>query len=302
MGTLNTRPWRKNMSLDDEKILNVGSGKQFGPEHAEALVRIEHLSKKYVQRRPLTRTEFAVRALEDANLTIRRGTTLALVGESGAGKSTLGRCLALLEAPDSGEIWFDGKNLPRLSRRELFPMHRQIQLIFQDPTSALNPGMTAEEIIAEPLAIHREGTKAQRRERARELMEQVGLPASLERKRPLEFSGGQRQRLAIARSLALEPKLLVLDEALSSLDLLNQELILKLLADLQRIHSLTYLHISHDLRLVSQFADEVAVMHEGRIVEQQPASELFTRPLNSYTQELLAAMPSLESICAGRLA
>jgi peptide/nickel transport system ATP-binding protein len=280
----------------------VGSGKQFGAEQAEELVRIEHLSKEYVQRRPLTGAEFTVRALEDASLTIRRGTTVALVGESGAGKSTLGRCLALLEEPDSGEIWFEGRNLLKLGRRELFPMHRQIQLIFQDPTSAMNTGMTAEEIIAEPLVIHREGTKAQRRERARELTEQVGLPAGLGHKRPLEFSGGQRQRLAIARSLALKPKLLVLDEALSSLDLLNQELILKLLADLQRIHSLTYLHISHDLRLVSQFADEVAVMHDRRIVEQQPASEIFMQPHDRYTQELLAAMPSLESICTERLA
>lgn len=293
------------MSFDDRqhgKTLNMGSEKQVGTGQAEALVRIEHLSKEYAQRRPLTRAEFTVRALEDANLTIRRGTTLALVGESGAGKSTLGRCLALLEAPDSGEIWFDGKDLLKLNRRELFPMRRQIQLIFQDPASALNPGMTAGEIIAEPLAIHREGTKAQRRERARELMEQVGLPARLEHQRPLEFSGGQRQRLAIARSLALEPKLLVLDEALSSLDLLNQELILKLLADLQTSYLLTYLNISHDLRFVSQFADVVAVMHDGRIVEQQPTSELFTRPLDCYTQELLAAMPSLESICAERLA
>jgi ABC-type glutathione transport system ATPase component len=290
------------MSFDEGMTVKMDSRKQFGADRTDSLVRIEHLSKQYVQRRPLTRAEFTVDALEDANLTIHRGATLALVGESGAGKSTLGRCLALLEEPTTGDIWFDGKNLLKLNRRELFPIRRQIQLIFQDPASALNPGMTAGEIVAEPLVIHREGTKAQRRERARELMEQVGLPRQAEHKRPLEFSGGQRQRLAIARALVLEPKLLILDEALSSLDLLNQELILKLLADLQAAHSLTYLHISHDLRLVSQFADEVAVMHDRKIIEQQPAAELFARPMNRYTQELLAAMPSLESICAARLA
>jgi len=290
------------MSFDEGMTVQMDSRKQFGADRTDSLVRIEHLSKQYVQRRPLTRAKFTVDALEDANLTIHRGATLALVGESGAGKSTLGRCLALLEQPTTGDIWFDGKNLLKLNRRELFPIRRQIQLIFQDPASALNPGMTAGEIVAEPLVIHREGTKAQRRERARELMEQVGLPGGAEHKRPLEFSGGQRQRLAIARALVLEPKLLILDEALSSLDLLNQELILKLLADLQAAHSLTYLHISHDLRLVSQFADEVAVTHDRRIIEQQPAAELFARPMNRYTQELLAAMPSLESICAARLA
>jgi ABC-type glutathione transport system ATPase component len=289
------------MSLDNGKALQIDSRKQLGTGRMDPLVRIEGLSKKYVQRRSLTRAECAVHALEDANLTIHRGITLALVGESGAGKSTLGRCLALLERPTTGEIWYDGKNLLKLNRKELFPIRRQIQLIFQDPASALNPGMTAGEIIGEPLVIHREGTKAQRRERVRELMEQVGLSYSGEHKRSLEFSGGQRQRLAIARALVLEPKLLILDEALSSLDLLNQGLILKLLADLQVAHSLTYLHISHDLRLVSQFADEVAVMHDRRIVEQQPSSELFARPMDRYTQELLAAMPSLESICAGRL-
>lgn len=271
-----------------------------GVANVDALVRIERLNQEYVQRRPLTGVEFRVRALEKANLTIRRGSTLALVGESGAGKSTLARCLALLERPASGEIWFDGKDVLQLHKRELFPFRRQIQLIFQDPASALNPRMTASEILAEPLAVLGERTKAQQRGWAGELLERVGLPRASENKRPLEFSGGQRQRLAIARALGLQPKLLILDEALSSLDLLNQELILKLLGDLQAAYSLTYLHVSHDLRLVSQFADEVAVMHDGRIVEQKAALDLLTMPGEIYTQELLAAMPSLESICGGR--
>jgi peptide/nickel transport system ATP-binding protein len=268
----------------------------------DRLVRIERLSKQYVQRRPLTRKEFTVHALEDVSLTIRRGKTLALVGESGSGKSTLARCLALLESPTAGEIWFAGENLTALKQKQLSPFRRQIQLIFQDPASALNPRFSAGEIIAEPLAIQREGTKAWRRERALNLMDQVGLPASSEHKRPFEFSGGQRQRLAIARALALEPKLLILDEALSSLDLSNQETILKLLANLQTAHSLTYLHISHDLRLVSEFADEVAVMNQRTIVEHKKAAEIFARPEHPYTKALLAAMPSLESICRDRSA
>jgi ABC-type glutathione transport system ATPase component len=269
---------------------------------AEPLVRIQNLSKQYVQRRPLTRAKFTVHALDYASLTIRRGTTLALIGESGSGKSTLARCLALLEKPSGGAIWFAGENLAEMSPKDIFPFRRRIQLIFQDPTSALNPRLTAAEIVAEPLAVRREGTKTSRRRRALELMAQLGLPAHCEHKRPFEFSGGQRQRLAIARALALEPELLILDEALSSLDLANQEMLLKLLADLQAAHSLTYLHISHDLRLVSQCADEVAVMNERTIVEQKSARALFANPEHPYTRELLAAMPSLESICLERSA
>ncbi len=280
----------------------MGPHPQFEAGKREPLMRIANLSKQYVQRRLLTRAPFTVCAFEGVNLAIHRGTTLGIVGESGAGKSTLARCMALVEKPTAGEIWFEGKNLLNLNRKVLFPVHRQIQLIFQDPTSALNPRLTAEEIIAEPLAIQRIGTKDSRRMRAQELMGQVGLPARSGGKRPLEFSGGQRQRLAVARALALEPKLLILDEALSSLDLLNQQMILKLLADLREVHSLTYVHISHDLRLVSEFADEVAVMSERRIVEQKPASELFARPEHPDTKALLAAMPSLESICLRRLA
>ena len=263
----------------------------------EPFVRIRGLSKKYVQRRPLTRTKFTIEALENVDLTIRRGTTLALVGESGAGKSTLVRCLCLIEKPTSGEIWFDGVNLLTLGRKELFPVWRQIQIIFQDPTSALNPRFTAGEIIAEPLAIQHEGTKQQRRQRALQLMEQVGLCGKDENKLPLEFSGGQRQRLAIARALALEPKLLILDEALSSLDLANQEMILRLLDDLQARHALTYVHVSHDLRMVSDLADEVAVMLEGKIVEQKRTSDLFLRAEHPYTQDLLDAARPLESLC-----
>lgn len=276
------------------------SGFRKGPE--DPLVCIRGLSKQYVQRRPLTSAKCTIQAVENLDLTIHRGATLALVGESGAGKSTVVRCLSLIEIPTAGEIWFDGVNVLALPRKTLFPLRRQIQIIFQDPTSALNPRMTAAEIIAEPLVIQHEGAKSQRRHRALELMEQVGLPAKSENKLPLEFSGGQRQRLAIARALALQPKLLILDEALSGLDLANQEMILRLLADLQAMHSLTYVHVSHDLRMVSGLADEVAVMHEGRVVEQKSTPDLFAHPEHPYTQDLLNAIPSLEFICEERSA
>jgi oligopeptide transport system ATP-binding protein len=266
------------------------------------LVSVQHLSMHYVQRAQFSRTAHTVHALEDASLTISRGTTLALVGDSGSGKSTLARCLALLEKPSAGEIMFDSHDLLALNSKELFAVRSQIQLIFQEPASALNPRMTALEIVSEPLAIRKRGTKAERHGRALEGLARVGLPTDCQGKRPMEFSGGQRQRLSIARALVLEPQLLIFDEALSSLDLASQEAILQLLAELQAEHSLTYLHISHDLRLVSQFADEIAVMRDGRVIEQQPKAKLFAQPNDEHTRDLLIAMPSLESIYMDRSA
>jgi ABC-type glutathione transport system ATPase component len=257
--------------------------------HADALVSVRGLSKHYVQKRPFSGTRFRVDALSGVTLTIRRDTTIALVGESGTGKSTLARCLALLEEPTHGEIWFEGFDVRGFTRKELFRSRRLVQLIFQDPASSLNPRMTAAEVIAEPLAIQREGAKADRRARATELMEQVGLPTDSASRRPLEFSGGQRQRLAIARSLALQPKLLILDEAFSNLDLATRADLLRLLRDLQARHGLAYLFISHDLRMVADLADEVAVMNEGRIVERQATAKLFAQPEHEYTRTLLSA-------------
>ncbi|MFZ0214224.1 MAG: dipeptide/oligopeptide/nickel ABC transporter ATP-binding protein [Candidatus Acidiferrales bacterium] len=262
-----------------------------------ALVSISSLSKRYAQKRPFSGSKFTIDALNDVSLTIEHGATLALVGESGAGKSTLARCLSLLEPPTRGTIRFEGIDLLSLDRKALFQIRRQIQLIFQDPTSSLNPGMTAAEVIAEPLAIQREGTKTSRRRRALELMDHVGLPASSAQKLSLEFSGGQRQRLAIARALALQPKLLILDEALSNLDLATQESILQLLRELQAVHSLTYVHVSHDLRMVSELTGEVAVMHEGRIVERKPNAVLFAHPEHPYTLALLGAIDPLGMLC-----
>lgn len=268
----------------------------------ELVLEVRELSKQYVHRRPLSRAKVLVDALKDVSLKVRRGKTLAIVGESGSGKSTLARCMALLERPTRGEIISEGRDLLQLTRRELFPIRRRIQLIFQDPTSALDPRLSAAELIAEPLAIQRIGTKEERRGKARQMMERVGLPAQSENKRSMEFSGGQRQRIAIARALVLEPALLILDEALSSLDLANQEAILLLLAELQRSFALTYVHISHDLRSVSEFADEIAVMHAGRIVEQKPAAELLAHAEHPHTRDLLAASRSVESMLAERRA
>ena len=268
----------------------------------EPLLRVSGLCKQFVQRRNFSRTKFFVNAFEDVGLQLFRGRTLALVGESGAGKSTLARCVALLERPTKGGITLDGTDLLALEKKQLFPIRRRIQLIFQDPASALNPQLTALEIIAEPLAIQNLGTKPERRERALQLMEQVGLEAAAAQKKPFEFSGGQRQRLAIARALALEPDVLILDESLSALDALNRDLIVQLLVDLQAARSLAYLYVSHDLRLVSQFADEVAVMYQGQIVEQRKTRDLFAYPAHFHTRELLSTVHSVESILLERSA
>lgn len=263
----------------------------------DTLVSIRGLGKRYVQKRAFKRTRFTIDALKDVNLDIPRGATLALVGESGAGKSTLVRCLSLLEKPTEGEMWMDGVDLLALDRQALFHVRPRMQLIFQDPASALNPSLTAAEIVAEPLVIRREGGRAEMRRRALELIDMVGLPASSADKLPLEFSGGQRQRLAIARALILQPRLLILDEALSNLDLATRESILQLLRELQAANSLTCLHVLHDLRMASELAGEAAVMHEGRIVEHRGASELFAHPQHARTRELLSSMQLLETLC-----
>lgn len=253
------------------------------------LLEVRDLRKQYLDRRPFSGAKTAVNALEGVSLKVRRGTTLAIVGESGSGKSTLARCLALLERPTRGQILLEGQNLLERSRRELFPVRRRMQLVFQDPTSALNPRLSAAELIAEPLAIQRVGTKEERFQKAREMMERVGLAREWANRLPLEFSGGQRQRIAIARALVLDPSLLILDEALSNLDIATQESILALLASLQHSRAITSIHISHDLRVVAASADEIAVMHGGKIVEHKTALELFANSEHARTKELLAA-------------
>lgn len=258
------------------------------------LLRVRGLRKRYVRRTGVLRGA-AIQALEDVDLSVAAGSTMALVGESGSGKSTLARCLARLEEPDSGEISFEGRNLVGLSGQELQAVRRQIQLIFQDPAMALNPGLSAAEIVEEPLLIMRRGGRQERRGRALELMEQVSLPAAWGARRPFELSGGQRQRLAIARALAVEPRLLILDEALSGLDLSIQAQIVNLLLDLQSRHPLTYLYVSHDLGLMGRIADEVAVLYRGRIVERGGIAAVLAAPQHPHTRALVAAIPALPS-------
>jgi len=231
-----------------------------------------------------------IQALDGVDLTLAAGATLALVGESGSGKSTLARCLARLEDPDSGELWFDGENLLRRPANLSAPRRRGIQLVFQDSATALNPRFSAAEIVEEPLLIG--GVRwPEHRRRALDLMQAVGLLPEWAARRPLELSGGQRQRLAIARALAAEPRVLILDEALSGLDVLVQAQILNLLLDLQTAHGLTYLHVSHDLGLMGRVADEIAVLHHGRIVERDGVEALFKNARHPHTQDLLAAIP-----------
>jgi len=252
-----------------------------------ALVKTSGLSKKYSQGSPFSRKKFAVDALVDVNFEIASGCLTALVGESGSGKSTLAACLAMLEKPDAGEVWFGGEEISGRSDRELAPLRPKIQMVFQDSAEALNPRFSAAEIIEEPLAIQRCRTTKQLRTRACELMEEVGLSADWADRRPLQFSGGQRQRLAIARAIALKPSFVILDESLSGLDLSTQAQILNLLLDLQTAHGLTYLLISHDFSLVGQVADFVAVMHKGRIVEYGARQPLIGNPQHDQTRTLL---------------
>jgi ABC-type glutathione transport system ATPase component len=249
--------------------------------------QVRGLSKTYVQRQMLSKKTIAIRALTHVDLNVQVDCTLGLVGESGSGKSTLARCMALLEHPDSGEIWLDGTNLLGLKTLELRRARRKIQVIFQDPARALNPRFSAVELVAEPLEILKWETDEARRRRALDLMEEVGLSRQWGSRLALEFSGGQRQRLAIARALALEPRILVLDEALSALDLPLQVQIMNLLLDLQVQHGFSYVFISHDLRLVGRVVDEVAVMHQGSIVEQGKVRDLFAAPKHTATQALL---------------
>jgi len=232
-----------------------------------------------------------VKAVDGVDLTIAEGETVGLVGESGCGKTTLGRLVARLEEPTGGSIRFRGRDLTGMSDTALRPVRRDIQFIFQNPFSSLNPRMTVRDTLEEPLIIHRLGKQAERKKRVDELLDMVGLRKAYADRYPHEFSGGQRQRIGIARALALNPKLIVCDEPVSALDVSIQAQIVNLLADLQRDLKLSYLFISHDLRVVEHICDRVAVMYLGRIVETTAAANLYREPLHPYSEALLSALP-----------
>ena len=231
------------------------------------------------------------KAVDGVSLAIMPGETLGLVGESGCGKSTLGRCVSRLYTPTSGTIRFQGTDITRLGRSALMPFRQNIQMIFQDPMESLNARHTVSEILEEPLVIHRLGDKVSRGKRVRELLDIVGLPASAAGRYPFEFSGGQRQRIGIARSIALNPRLIICDEPVSALDVSIQSQILNLLVELQREFNLSYLFIAHDLAVVKHVSDRVAVMYLGRIAEQAPGEVIYREPVHPYTRSLIAAVP-----------
>jgi oligopeptide transport system ATP-binding protein len=237
------------------------------------------------------RTVGHVKAVDGVSFEIEAGRTLGLVGESGSGKSTTAYATLQLLRPTAGSVRFDGRELTALRGEELRRMRREMQIVFQDPYASLNPRLTVGRIVAEPLQAHGLGTRRSRRASVARLLELVGLDPSYTNRYPHEFSGGQRQRIGIARALALNPRLIVCDEPVSALDVSIQAQILNLLKDLQRDLGLTYLFIAHDLAVVRGMSDTIAVMHEGRIVEQGPAEDVYTNPRSDYTRALLAAVP-----------
>jgi oligopeptide/dipeptide ABC transporter ATP-binding protein len=255
------------------------------------MLELREVAKGFPVRDALGRRAGAVRAVDGVSLLVPQGSVLAIVGESGCGKSTLGRLALRLIEPDSGSILFEGEDLRRLSAAALRARRRDMQLIFQDPFGSLDPRMTVEQAVAEPLRLHNIVRRTQERERVAELLARVGLRPELARRWPHEFSGGQRQRIAIARALASRPKLIVGDEPVSALDVSVQAQVINLLQDLIRELGLTFVLISHDLGVVRHIADRVAVMYLGRIVEQGPTAAVFRAPRHPYTRALLAAVP-----------
>ena len=259
-----------------------------------SLLEVRHLVKHFVRKQGLWRPPSVVKAVDDVSFSVDEGEMFGLVGESGSGKSTTGRCVLRLVEPTSGDVLFRGENVLAFSRARMRQARRDMQIVFQDPYSSLNPRMKAGDIVEEPLIIHKLGTKKERRDRVADLFTLVGLDTGHLARYPHEFSGGQRQRIGIARALALNPALIIADEAVSALDVSIQAQVVRLMLELKERLKLTYLFIAHDLRLVEHICNRVAVMYLGKIVEMGETRALFAQPTHPYTRALLSAIPVLD--------
>jgi oligopeptide transport system ATP-binding protein len=264
---------------------------------SELLVEAVDLTKHFPVRSGAFRrgAKEVVHAVDGVSLDVRRGETLGIVGESGCGKSTLGRMVVRLQRPTSGTVRFAGTDITSLSRRELRPFRREMQMIFQDPYASLNPRKRVGQILEDPFRIHRSGSAREIRKSVQQLLEVVGLSPDHVNRYPHEFSGGQRQRIGVARALALHPQLIVADEPVSALDVSIQAQVINLLDDLQDDFQLTYVFIAHDLGIVHHVSDRIAVMYLGVVVELGGSDELFTKPIHPYTEALLSAIPAIEA-------
>jgi peptide/nickel transport system ATP-binding protein len=273
--------------------MTVPASKPAPSANGNALLEVEKLVKHFPIKSGvlINREVGAVRAVDDVSFELAEGETLGLVGESGCGKSTLARSVLQLLTPTSGSVRFRGREISGLSRKQLRPLRREMQMIFQDPYASLNPRKRVGQIIGDPMSLHDVASGAELRKRVEELMDRVGLHPEYYNRFPHEFSGGQRQRIGVARALALEPRLIVADEPVSALDVSIQAQIINLLDDLQDDFNLTYIFVAHDLGVVRHVADRIAVMYLGKIVELGPGEEVCTRPIHPYTVSLLSAVP-----------